>query len=124
MLLTRSFISHNSIACLFPAVYFNRSPGAFTQRTPSVWMCRLRPNRPSALPTSRLRVVKVLPDVPLTQPTSEYLPKAPLLVQTAPLKGCLSLYPGMRSEFQIRIRVRINIRYLLKRFSLSFSLPL
>ncbi len=68
-------------------------------------------------------MVKVLPDVPLTQPTPEYLSKASLFSQTP--KDFLSLYPGIRSEFQIRIRVSVwitCIRYLLKHISASLFL--
>lgn len=54
----------------------------------------------------------------------EYLSKASLLARNLP-KGLLSLYPGIRSEFQIRIRVCVwtrCIRYLLKHISSSHFL--
>lgn len=59
-------------------------------------------------------------DVPLTQPTSEHIRGLPFGLK--PPKGFLSLYPGIRSEFQIRIRVSVwisCIRYLLKHISPS-----
>lgn len=48
-----------------------------------------------------------------------------LPLRPKPPKGFLSLYPGMRSEFQIRIRVSVwisCIRYLLKHISPSLFL--
>lgn len=61
-----------------------------------------------------------MPDVPLTQPTSEQICGLPFGLK--PPKGILSLYPGTRSVFQIRIRVSVwisCIRYLLKHISPS-----
>lgn len=59
-------------------------------------------------------------------PPSEYRSKASLLAKNLP-KGLLSLYPSIRSEFQIRIKVCVrtsSIRYPLKRISSrSLSLP-
>lgn len=52
-------------------------------------------------------------------PPPEYQAKASLSAENLP-KGLLSLYPSIRSEFQIRIKVCVrtsSIRYLLKRIS-------
>lgn len=97
----------------------SHSPGVFSQCSP--WDL----TDPQPVTSSRPAVVKVLPDVPLTQPTSEYQSEASPFIFPKPPKDFLSLYPGIRSEFQIRIRVSVwitCIRYLLKHISPSLFL--
>lgn len=79
--LTRSFISRNSVASLLPVVHFNPTLlwPSFSAH-PELGCVGWDLTVPLPLTTSRLSVVKVLPDVPLTQPTSEYLSKASLFV--------------------------------------------
>lgn len=124
-LLTRCFISHSCIAGLLPVVHFNLTLLVFSLSAyPEPGCAGWDLTDPLPLTSSRLAVVKVLPDVPLTQPTSQYSSKASLLAWNLP-KGFLSLYPGIRSEFQIRIRVCVwtsCIRYLLKHISPSHFL--
>lgn len=80
------FISCNSRASLFPAVHFNHTLlVSFLSTHPEPGCVGWDLTDALLLTTSRLGVVKVLPDVPLTQPTSEYLHKASLFVWT-PLK--------------------------------------
>lgn len=110
-LLTCLFISHSCIASLNPVVHFNLTLPVFSfsaHPEPGCVGWDLRDHPP--LTSSRLATVKVLPDVPLTQPTSESHSKALFLAWNLP-KGFLSLYPSIRSEFQIRIRVYLDQLY-------------
>lgn len=116
--MTHCFISHNSTARLLPLAHFNPTLQELSLSAHPVL------GYVGPLASSRLGAVKVLPDVPLNQPTLEYLSEASLLWLNPhpPLKVFSSLYPGMRSEFQIRIRVSVwisCIRYLLKHISPS-----
>lgn len=119
--LTLCFISHSCTAGLLPVVHFNLPLlvlplSAHPQPGYVGWDL----TAPQPFTSSRLAVVKVMPDVPLTQPTSEQICGLPFGLK--PPKGFLSLYPGIRSVFQIRIRVSVwisCIRYLLKHISPS-----
>lgn len=99
----------------------SHSPGAFSQCSPWAWMCWMRLNRPSAPHIFKARCGQSAAWRP-TGPAHLRVSIQGLPFCLKPPKGFLSLYPGMRSEFQIRIRVSVwitCIRYLLKHISLS-----
>lgn len=110
-LLTCRFIIRSCIASLNPVVHFNLTLLVLSfsaHPEPGCVGWDLRDHQP--LTSSRLATVKVLPDVPLTHPTSKCYSKAFFLAWNLP-KGFLSLYPSIRSESQIRIRVCLDQLY-------------
>lgn len=93
-LLTCSFISLNSITRLLPVVHFNPTLLVFSLSAhPEPGCAGWDLTDPRLLTSSRLSMVKVLPDVPLTQPTSEYLSKTSLSAWNTP-KG---FYPFIQA---------------------------
>lgn len=99
------------------------SPGAFPQCSPCAWLCWMR------LGWGPPRIFKARSGQSAawrpTDPAHLRVSVQGLPFRPKPPKGFLSLYPGMRSEFQIRIRVSVCIsciRYLLKHISPSLFL--
>lgn len=99
-------------------------PGAYCQCSPWARLCWTRLNRPSAPHNFKAWCGQSAAWCP-TDPAHLWVSLQGLPFCLKPPKGFLSLYPGMTSEFQIRIRVSIwisCIRYLLKHIAPSFFL--
>lgn len=94
----------------------SRSAGVFSLCTAWVWMCWMRLNRRSAPHNFKAQCGQSAAWCP-TDPAHLWVSAQGLPFSVKPPEGFLSLYPGMRSEFQIWIKVGIEItciRYLLK----------